>query len=441
VDLTIEDADLKLNEIWRIRSAPGHSPAEVVELCDAGIMLVEQSDACQEEKDPRLDELTLYKCIALAMLGHTEEAHRTAFRIRPEVAVGGPVPAALLMADAARRRGEWETVLALTEEGEHLLAGSPVHLLDLLGRRCEALWRFQEKYEEGVETARRGIAVARRAGHIPQEASLALYLAFFLQQLCRYDEARIAAEESVTLCRRAGLSLLELHPRHILGQCCLDLGDPDAARQHALSGYGRAVELGLRGEQIEFLQDFAEVALVETKADEAMAAWIKGIAIAASVPVPGYWLELAGRMREMMLARREAAMTIDGLGAIIDSTFDAHHGTLNHVLPPAVDMMKELYGAFGPARAGVIMGEVALRVLERRDGPGGSAPYRLLLEFAYGLLLLSKGRTTDALAWADGLDRASGGQLGLRSVLEELQTPKQGLLGLSRWFSGLGRLH
>lgn len=405
--------------------------------------MVEQCNLDQEDKQWRINELISHKCLALMRLGRLDEAERIAAAcLRLDSPGPGNPPAALLViADIFMERGEWEKVLTLAEDTEHLLVESPVHLLGMLGRRCQALKRFPERLERGAEIAALGMAIAREIRNAREEAVFSIDLAQFLQLLGRYAEARTLAEQTIELCRKTGNVAAELSAFGILGQCCLELGDPDAARRHALFGFGRAGELKLTEQQVVFLCDLAQVALAETRVREAMAVWTNAIELASSVPMPGYWLGLARRIREMVIARREVDMAIDGLVAVVDSAFDAHPETLSYVLPPAVDMMKELYDAFGPARAGVIMGEVIARVLERRGGAAGSAPYRLLLDFAHGLTLLSKGHTTDALAWADGLDRATDGQLGLRSVLEELQTPKRGFLGLSRWFPGLGRVH
>lgn len=446
--MTTEPADLKLEAIRTIvtgQDAPDHSADYLLDQCNACIALVEQSSLDQEEKDLRVNELISHKCLALIRLGRLDEAERIAAAcLRLESpGPGNPLAALVVLAEIAMQRGEWEKVLTLAKRTRHLLVESPVHFLGMLGRHCQALKRFPDRHEEGVQIAKQGMAVASAIGHVAEEAIFSLDLAQFLQLLCRYSEAKTAAELALGLCRESGAVVFELSARGILGQCCLDLGDPDAARSHAMFGFERAGELKMTGRQAVFLDDLAEVALVETNVGDAVAAWLKAITLAASVPAPGHWLSLTRKIREMVLAQRDAVMAIEGLAAIIDSTFDADPEVQSHALPPAVGMMKDWYDAFGHERAGTIMDGVLRKAAERRgtSAGAGSSCYCLLLDFASSLALLSKGRLDEALALADVLDRASDDRLRLRSSLEALRAREPIRFSLGRWFSGPRNLH
>lgn len=447
--MSAKAADLKLEEIRTIVARPdelGQQAGHLLEQCDICITLVGLSGLDHEDKERRVDELIAYKCHSLVSLGRLDEAEEIAAAcLRREAPGPGHWPIAVLMlADIATRRGEWEKLFRLADQTEHLLAEWPKCLLSILGRRCQALKHFPERFEQGAEVARQGIVIARQNGEIFSEALFSIERTEFLQLLGRYDEARDMAEQAMVLSLQDGNGHLELHARGTLAQCCLDLGDPDAARRHALIGFERASELDLTKKQIGFLEDLAEIALVERKAAEAMAAWAKAIGLAASEPAPGKWLDLASRMREMMLARRQSAMIVDGLVAIVDSTFGADPGTRCCVSLPVVEIMKSLYSAVGPKRAGAIMDEVLARAAARRVGVAlntASRQYILLLAFAQALGKLSRGRTAEARAVASRLDRISHGVLGLQSIVDELQTPKWSPLGLGKWFSGPGRLH
>lgn len=443
--MTTEPADRILEAIRKItagRDDEDPSPDVILELCNECMELVEQSNLDEEERDTRVDELTSHKCYALIRLGRLDEAERIATAcLHPEApGPGDPALALVLLADIALRRGEWESLVTLAEQSLEWLVDSPDDYLGMLARYCQALKWFPGRYEEGVELARHGKALAGATRSSTEEAHFSLDLAQFLLFLCRYSEAKTAAEEALALSQQDFAVPPELYARWILGKCCLGLGDPDAARSHAMLAIERVRELKAAPRQMPFLANLAEVALFENNAGEAMAAWLEAVALVASMPDPSLWLDLTRKIKEMVLARRDAAMAIEALAVIIDSTFDAHPLVARHALRPTIDTMKDWYDAFGHVRGGAIMnGTLRKAAGERGTSAGaGSISYRLLLDFADSLALLSKGRSDEALALAGELDRISSDRLRLRSSLDALRPRKPSWFSLRRWFSSLG---
>lgn len=425
IDAMIAELDL-LSEKDDALNAGLEYRAELADRC-AG-MLAEASME-DRQRDMRIEPLMRFRANIHLALGHFAEADadaKTSIEASERLGVSSQSAKQIRIQIAIDQNllDQAHSLVAQTRSENSKAQGDQLFDLASLGRLCQILKRDPARYDEGIEVAKQGIAMAMALKNLYEQATFEIDLAQIYNGKNEPQSALEAAQRGLALARRANSAIGELSAYGTIGQAYLRLKDLQNARRYAGLGLGRARALNEPKRAATFLADLAFIEEGEEHFAEALGYWLASMETSAGLAALDLWeaamrraANLSLRLDNPELCARFVSMAITSLRVMDVARIDSGAKLL-------FGMVRSMYKAWPEAsrlamfQAAAQLGATELAVPERE------ARVSMHLGVLFGTCevfhLLESGSVEAAGQLAAHIDRNIGAEGGYIEAIKQL---------------------
>jgi tetratricopeptide (TPR) repeat protein len=300
----------------------------------------------------------------------------------------------------------------------------PWYELVTLGRLCQIMKRNLSRLDEGVELAKKGVAIAVSMENLREVAVFELDLAQLSLLKKKPQDALDAAKRALAASRRANNPIGELAAYGTIGQCYMALSDTANARTHALLGLERARQLNEHQRAVAFLADLARIEELDGDIQKSIRYWLDATEAAARLAGIDSWqVNVRAAAQACRLGQdsgscaRLICTAIASLSSIKTELMDTAGRFLFSLLP-------SIYSSWPPATRRNLLESVlqdAAPTLSNLKGQPRLESYgALLFEVCHVLFLVETGRGPAAAQLAAEIDQLIGAQDGFVEMVKQV---------------------